>query len=443
LKAPAAADYRVLAREADRKTICVIESRKSLDLDLATLAVDGRLEIFPHIEEKGLLYLQLRRNRVILSAGPYIGLIPLTPRVLIDVRPKLPVSNLARVLDGARRSLTSIAGADRLYLADELTSSSVLEFLAANLLDSLRPIAAKGLHKEYVRRSEMTSHPQGRIGVAGTLRAWSRGQFHQVQAQRFEQSCNIAANRLIKAALHFVLQRLQPGSQGSRALIRRANANYYELPGVIGNLRPSDYEECKAILHTSSIPPARSYYFRPLEIGVLILSHRGVALQEHGNDVLLETFIINFEELFEEYLRRVLQHRAHGELAVWDGNREGKKPLFDDRRDPPAQPDIVMAWRPTGQKVIAEVKYKDRPDRPDINQAITYALSYGTNCAVLVHQRRPGSPKGLSLRGKIQEIKIYAYAFDLGARDLDTEEAALADCLFDLVRPPYATPATA
>jgi 5-methylcytosine-specific restriction enzyme subunit McrC len=434
LNAPAAAD---VAPVVGGKIVHSIESRKSLELNLADLVIDGRLEIFPHVEEKGLLFLQFRRSRLILSAGPYIGLIPLTPQVSIDVRPKLPVSNLARVLDAARRSLTSITGADRLYLANDLASSSVLEFLAANLLDSLRPIIAKGLHKEYVRCAEMTSHPRGRIELAGTLRAWSRGQFHKVQAQRFEQTSDIAVNRLIKAALQFVLRRIRPDSQGSRALIRRANTAYFELPGIIGNLRPSDYEASKATHRKSSLPATRSYYYRPLEIALLILSNRGVALQEHGNDVLLETFIINFEELFEEYLRRVLQQQARGDLTVRDGNREGKKPLFDDTKEHPAQPDIVLAWRPTGRTVIAEVKYKDRPDRSDINQVIAYALSYDTNRAVLVHQSRPGSPKGLSLIGTIRGIKIEAYAFDLGADNLDSEEAAFTQCLFDLVRPPH------
>jgi 5-methylcytosine-specific restriction enzyme subunit McrC len=309
----------------------------------------------------------------------------------------------------------------------------VLEFLAANLVDSLRPIAANGLHKEYVRYTEMTSHPRGRIELAGTLRAWARGQFHKVQGQRFEQSSDIAVNRLIKAALYFVLQRIRPGSQGGRDLIRRANTAYVELPAIIGNLRASDYEMSKSILRASGLPATRGYYYRALEIALLILSNRGVALQEYGNDVLLETFIINFEDLFEEYLRRVLQQRALGELTVKDGNREGKKPLFDDKNEPPAQPDIVLAWPPTGRTLIAEVKYKEKPDRSDINQTITYALSYDTTRALLVHQSKPGSPNGLYLIGTIHGIRIEGYAFDLGAADLDAEEAAFAKCLFDLV----------
>ena len=120
-----------------------------------------------------------------------------------------------------------------------------------------------------------------------------------------------------------------------------------------------------------------------------------------------------------------------------DGNREGKKPLFDDRDDPPAQPDIVLSSQSTGRLIVAEVKYKERPLRDDINQAVTYALCNGTDRAILVHQSPPGGPRGLRPIGMIRGIKIGAYGFDLGADNLDAEETAFADCLFNLVRAPH------
>jgi 5-methylcytosine-specific restriction enzyme subunit McrC len=263
--------------------------------------------------------------------------------------------------------------------------------------------------------------------------------YHMVQSQRFEQSSDVAVNRLIKEALLFVLQRIRRDSPDSRTLITRANAAYFDLPGVIGGPRPSDYETCKRLLHERTLPASRSYYFRSLEIALLILSNRGIALQEPGDDVLLETFIINFEDLFEEYLRRVLQRMAFGTLLVQDGNNEGKKALFEDKLEPPAQPDIVFSWKPTGRTVIAEVKYENKPNRDDYNQAITYALCYGMNHAVLVHQSKPGGAKGLKLTGTIRGIRIETYAFDLGADDLDAEEKAFCDCMFALGRPPHVT----
>jgi 5-methylcytosine-specific restriction enzyme subunit McrC len=109
-----------------RKTTRKVPSRKSTELELSEILVDGKLQIYPHVEQKGLLFLQFRNARVIVSAGPFIGLIPLTPSISIEVEPKLPISNLARVLDIARSSLVALEGADRLYhLSDVSTHGTV------------------------------------------------------------------------------------------------------------------------------------------------------------------------------------------------------------------------------------------------------------------------------------------------------------------------------
>jgi 5-methylcytosine-specific restriction enzyme subunit McrC len=74
-----------------------------------------------------------------------------------------------------------------------------------------------------------------------------------------------------------------------------------------------------------------------------------------------------------------------------------------------------------------------------MNQAITYALCYGTDRAVLVHQSKPGGAKGVIPLGTIRGIRLDAYAFDLGAENLEAEETAFADRMFDLVRSPQSS----
>ena len=84
-------------------------------------------------------------------------------------------------------------------------------------------------------------------------------------------------------------------------------------------------------------------------------------LQVQGSDIALQTFLLDFEDVFEQYLRRVLEIRSTGVLNVQDGNGDGKRPLYDNRTDTPAQPDIILL-PPSGAPVIAEVKYKEKPD---------------------------------------------------------------------------------
>lgn len=412
--------------------VLTVLSRRSIELPLADVMSKGSIEVFAHVEAKGLLALQFRRGRLTITAGKYIGLIPLTPNISIEVRPKLPVKNLARVLDRARASLKSLEKVDRLYREDNNQGATVLEFLLWNLADALEPVRARGLLKEYVRRSEVVSHPRGRINLAETLQTcWSTGKRHKVKSERFEQTSDTAANRLIKHALEVALTALQHG-RGDPAVLSLANLVHSELPDQISRFRGTDYGAVRRLVQTQALSPLRAYYYRALEIALLILSNRGVSLEVTGNDLEFQAFILDFEAVFEKYLRRVLQARLPAPIVVQDGNFEGKKALYDDQPTPSAEPDIVMragAARP----LIAEVKYRDRHDRSDVNQAVTYGLSYRSGTVVVIHQSNGKGFSGLHHIGTIRDVAVQAYAFDLDADDLDAEEERFAAAMLGLV----------
>jgi 5-methylcytosine-specific restriction enzyme subunit McrC len=165
----------------------------------------------------------------------------------------------------------------------------------------------------------------------------------------------------------------------------------------------------------------------------LILSRASVSLEKSGgSDVQLETFILDFEDVFERYLRRVLEHRAPDGCSVKDGNDEGSRSLYDDRPEPPAQPDIVIE-RSGAPPLIVEVKYKDKPDRADVNQVVTYAACYRSKIVVLVHQTKAGAKASLKLRGVINGVSVYGYAFDLASEGLEAQETAFSAAVFNLV----------
>jgi 5-methylcytosine-specific restriction enzyme subunit McrC len=423
-----------LTKDASGRFLVRLESRNSCALNLSDLIVEGRLQVFPHVEEKGLLFVQFRKSKIVLSAGPYIGLIPLTPSILVEVRPKMPVVNLARILDTARNSLASLTDVDRFYKIDNNAGNSVFEFLSANLIDASRPIIVNGLHKDYVSISETTSHPRGRIDLWGTYATYRRrGRPGEAYVNRFEQTSNLSVNRLIKSALELVLTRTGLRSEASRALLRTTKDMYLNFPSTIQPIQPNDITDCREVIQRLSLPAIRSYYYRAIDISLLLLSNRSVSLQERDDDVVLGTFIVNFEELFEDYLRRVLQDRCDSRFWVRDGNREARKSLFDDRKEPPAQPDIVITDRESRRRLVAEVKYKDRPNRDDINQAITYATSYRAKDVILIHQKGPGRAPGLQKIGTVEGIVLSSYAFDLTTADLEAEEERMAMCLFALI----------
>lgn len=432
------ADATVGERFPDGRIVYCLESRKSLDLSLADIMPGGAIQVFPYVEEKGLLFLQFRRRRLVISAGPFIGLIPLTPQISIEVRPKLPVTNIARILDSAQRSLSLIPGTERLYLKDGLESDSILEFLALNLCEAFRPVLEGGFLKAYTPKLNLSSQPKGKIDVVGTLRAWGRGQRHFLSATRHEQTPDIPCNRVLKAAMLIVLRRLVPTTEGRKSLISVVNKNYLRFPSTVGDLRPQDRSIVRNQIAKKELPPSRYYYYRALEIALMLLTDVGVSLQSAGADVSLSSFIINFEDLFEEYLRRVLYVLAPDGVLVRDGNKDGKRFLFDEGRGQMAQPDIVI--NAAGHAVVVEVKYKEKPNRDDINQAVAYALCYRTDRVVLVHQKPLDRAAGLYRIGEINGIKLEAYAFDLGACDLEREEHCFAQAIFSQIEELQAYP---
>ncbi|MET3781116.1 5-methylcytosine-specific restriction enzyme subunit McrC [Brevundimonas sp. 1080] len=395
----------------------------------------GELTVYPHVEEKALLSLQFRKGLVTLTAGRYVGFIPLSPRIAVDVRPKLPVSNLARVLDLAGTPIGALAGADRSYSREKLPSRSITLFLLANLTRAIQPLSEHGIWKSYVRVARRTSTPSGRINVSSTLKTClSRGMRHHAVAERFLLTSDTPANRVIRAALTYLLS-VSQRDEASLTTLSNANRALNLLPEEIGSIQPGDIDIVVNTMRNQALPKNRLYYSKALDIATLVLQGRSIGLDRVGDDLIMETFIVDFEDIFEKYIRKVLHLASGPDLLVLDGNVEGKKPLFDDRNDPPAQPDIILSRPTTNESVVVEVKYKDKPDRSDINQAITYAVAYRCDRVVLAHQCKANGPRGLRRLGVVNGITVDAYAFDLGRQDLEAEEQAFAVTVLGMMPP--------
>lgn len=399
-------------------------SRRSLQVDVKELMTDGLLEIEPFVEQKGLMFFQFQRSKLNIVAGPYVGLIPLTKNVLVEIHPRLPVHNLGLVLERSETSLAHVPGFTRTYRSIDLRRPTVLDFMTTNLVDGLREVETNGLLKQYIRKEAISSQPRGRIKPQATIRScWSRGRREYVSSEKFEQSSDIPENRVMKSALEYAAQNI---SFENRELRRSANAQIIRFPSSVSAAKKSDISSAEATLRARRLPSHREYYYRPLEIAVALLGGKGISFEQRGDDIRLGSFILNFEELFENFLRNVLRSRVPTTLSILDGNMEGKKPLFDDQRNPPAKPDIVVRSADGNYPAIAEVKYKESVSRNDINQAITYAASYRAKTIFLVHQNEASAPSGISKIGEIGEVVLFKYAFNLANPSLEEEEESFA-----------------
>ena len=425
------------ARNSRQHEIIPMESRGTTSIPVSALMIGDNIEVFPEVEAKGLFHLHFAGRELQLVAGPYIGLIPINPRVTIDVRPRLPVANLARVIDRSEQPIAVLQGVERPYKDSTESTSSILEFLSENLVQSLRPILLSGMLKNYSRTRRNRTEPRGKIDVHATLcRNYSRGSRHLVYSVYYESNVDNRHNQVIKAALWYSAARLRRAAVRNRTLISQLNSRLQRFERVSEPVSEEILYRVRDDVWKQRLPASRRYYERPLKIALTILLRGSISLLEHGRDVELSSFIINFEELFEAYIRQVLREEAaiHAEeISVQDGNKEGGKALYDDVGEPRAQPDIVLSSSDRQSIVVVEVKYKRSINRADVNQALVYGISYRANAVALVYPETRVDRFGLRYRGKLGNVVLFSYGFDLGNADLTYVEDAICKTLFSLV----------
>jgi 5-methylcytosine-specific restriction enzyme subunit McrC len=424
-----------IAEDPQKPKLYRIPEHAPADVPLTDLLdASGRLRLNPEVESKGYFTIQLHKGRVRLQARGFVGLIPLNERVVIDVRPRVPISNLSRLLRLSRH-LPDVLPAERGYALDDAWNESLLDIYARALITHFQRIASAGLLRDYERRQADSSFPHGRLLAGETVtRVRSRGISHTATMSWHERSVDNACNRCLKYAIWFLATRyirLRASPHARRELHQQLNALHPVLSGV--KLDHSlQFIEDPLVRGTRPLPTLRTYYRRALDIAVAIILEHAVEVESNKRpeSLRLPSLILNMSSLFEAYLRNTLRSRAKADgwnARVLDGNTEGKKLLFDHAPSEDATPDIVVRDLATGEcSVLIEVKnipVKYWSPRAAIEQAVTYGASYRCNRVVLAHPcDSDHEPQGLRLLGRIGDLAVYQYLFNLGTADLVTEE---------------------
>ncbi len=418
------------------------------------LFVRGKLDLYPEVIGKKYFSFYLQKDNLIFQAGGYVGLIPINDRVILDVRPRVPVANLERILQVTRETPVTLSYR-REYASLLAPSPSLLDILANELLAGLSHIEAQGMQKEYLRQTADTSFPRGRFLMGETVqRHLARGRTHSAAVSWFEHSADTGVNRCLKYAIWLLAQRYRALTfRRGQAAIAAALNRAYQLFGRVTLDSSRSFLRDPLVADPSRIPALRDYYVPLVRLAVTIIENRGVSFERRGEGLLLPSMIFDFDQVFERYVLLVLQERLAGSgLRVLDGKRGapegGRKLLFDESpRGEGAEPDVVVE-RGGETAVVAEVKYKpvDFPDRSDIEQAIGYGFSYRCKDVVLVHPKRDGGTPGLHHVGTMQGYKFHQYVMDLAAEDPEAEEATFAAAIASLATPkaaPVTDPPTA
>lgn len=438
-----------------KRQVFVGEEQTEITVPLDLIIKGTEVNLYDEILSRNLFRMFLRGRRLVLQAGGFLGLIPINENVSIEVRARVPIANLERLLLLSPEYAPEILhGHLRDFGLGSIPTPSLLDLLANRLLDAIASIRAEGLHYEYCQRKHFSSMPRGRILPFESVRSQIKtGRRLAVAFSAFERSFDTGPNRCLRLAVCRLLNifRGMRNRKGARAMAA-------ELGIADSYLAAAELEwSAQSLLHPCVrdprlLPSSKSSYLSALPIAKVILQNQGLAIRSQAHDILLPSVLVNMEDVFERYFRAVLSNRlGTPDLAVLDGNLAEPagacRPLFDDSlpgsRANRATPDVVIRKTSSGvsNELVIDAKYKPtrQPDRDDINQVLVYGLVYGCRRVGLAYPRRGASEPSVERIGRVSGIEVFRISVDLGATNLLEEEQRLVAAVRAVLEGPVRT----
>lgn len=455
---------------ADRRTVRVYscEEYQHVDVDPgALMGSNHELVLDSEVDGKDAFSVYFVEGKMRLQASSLVGVIPLNDQVVLKVKPRVPIANLTRMVIETGHPTVALA-AFREYRGHGTADDWAMDLYASALLDRVDEIIDRGLYRTYVRREGEGSFPRGRIDFNRTsARFAGRGIPYKLAYHWHERSIDSPVNRALKMAMlrihaHLTRDPSKP-AKGYKAKINRLSGQLAVFEDVLEDI-DCRFLDDPEVLGFQPLPDPRYYYRSALDIALLILREQGLALEIGGNDVRLASLLIDTNKLFESFVRVSLQKQSQERgwyAEVLDGNKEGYIPLYDVPDAPPAplgvpmtavaqtesadaKPDVVFRLPDGTYSLVAEVKntvhgkhgkaQDSLPERSEVNQAVTYALRYGLDRALLIHPWVKGT-RGLVYVGRLGSVDVFDYRVDLSTEDLDVPIAQMADVIERLMEP--------
>ncbi len=305
-----------------------------------------------------------------LISGSHVGVL-VAGDVQIAVRPKVPIHNLFLMLGVRQPEFTSLRatfGQDQ-----DLLDAMVRVF--TQVVDSA---TSRGVLRGYRHTEERLLSPRGRIDIAAQIRR--PGLPSPIPCRFDEFTVDIVENRALVAALDR-LRRVPGISSELRARLVRIVPRFVDVPVAV--IDP-------AVLDRWQSNRLNRHYEPALRLAAVIL--RSVSLRNVAGEISAPSFMINMNDLFQDFVADRLRAALHGRLDV---DEEPTVHLGSPRRLA-MRPDLVFrkprAGRRTASAYVGDVKYKlsSGPARmSDYYQLLAYTTALGLDDGVLIYAQLP------------------------------------------------------
>jgi 5-methylcytosine-specific restriction enzyme subunit McrC len=326
-----------------------------------------------------------------LEAGGWVGYLPVSEEFAVEIKPKVGVRNLFRMLEYAYR-LESFRFLDDLFQADTL--QDLYERLAGLLSRLVLDRTRRGLYRAYLTRSEHLPYVRGRLEARElSLRPWSV----DLPCTYEDHAADIEDNRILSWTL-FVIVR--SGYLTGRELpnVRRA---YRTLQGAVLTY-PLGPESCVGRTYNRL-----NADYEPMHALCRFFLENSGPTHEVGDRSMLP-FLVNMSRLYERFVAEWLKAHLPDVISLVPQERA----YLDETSGLYFDIDLVLRDTSTGEILcVLDTKYKvaTTPATDDVAQIVAYAEKMGCREAVLVYPRDLPRP----FEAQVGDIRVRSLPFSL------------------------------
>jgi 5-methylcytosine-specific restriction enzyme subunit McrC len=339
-----------------------------------------------------------------LSARDYVGRVRLSRELMLEVRPRIPVSNLFHMLAGA-------AGLAWFHPPRVTfgTSEGAPGILAAALVSECEALLEGGLLQAFTAHEGDLPMVRGRILLDKQVARYGELKHRHVCAYS-TRTLDTPENRVLVSTLRY-LPSLLSEHEGDLAARVRALTRAFE------GVRPLAPREAAEAVRTLKPDRRNRRYLPALSLCALILNHLSVAATEGSRP--FASFLVDMPRLFETYLTIRLRTLlpAHG-LRVFAQRHD----YLDEAGRVRIRPDILIyPKRGNTPLLVVDAKYRSTgSDRSsDLYQLSAYMERYGLPAGALVYpQPDPQAPTELRLRGTGRRLHLLSLGLGLSTPSL-------------------------
>lgn len=379
------------------------------------------------LEKKGITWRQEQKAASVIALSKSLTGYIKTPRRIINIEPKYKEINIVHIL-----RLYNYIYSYRDVKDDELldiNKSNQSQNIVNSFLKKLQENISIGILQDYFPSEQKTKYLKGKVDYVSTYKNIMKLRRYPVKTEVYTLSPNVDINRLIVGALQMISQSKQNSSEA------------IELLGYFNNVVPIT-ENASEFLQNIHFNSKNIRYKKVTSDAAMIIDslyYDGVRGNVGG-----ESFLINFDILFEKFVRKILLEETNERnFSIWKEPKLLGKEYFNGLvlSSRFYQPDILYKFNPEDEErdykptaeAVVDVKNKANGvfKNADIYQVMLYNQLLYAKKSILIYPSFYYKPSTILMieNDSLPVPEIHSVFIDIASPDAETFKEAISNLI--------------